>query len=152
MSKMKRMGRCSRPTGRSWVSLTNGKRPHLPQPASLTFSISNIYDPKVEIFLSGIIVLLKIYLVTRFLWTKDEWNQQQHIGRLVAMPPLFFFVISILQIFLQFLALMMFWSIWKQASLDLGRLQQRLCQLLTGPKVHAPTKDATSELQDKRKW
>ena len=57
----------------------------------------------MEMFHSGIIVFLGVYLVT-----KGWVNQQQHIGRLVVMPPLLFLLYLHFADLLQFLALMMF--------------------------------------------
>ena len=118
--------------GRSWVSPTNGKRPHPPQPAPLTFCISNIFVlecfspsqfiPKWKCFSLG---LLSCW--GSILWPKDGLNQQQHIGRPVVMPPLLLLLYLHFADVLQFLALMMLWSIWKQGRLDLGRLRHRFC-------------------------
>ena len=119
-------------TGRSWVSPTNGKRPHPPQPAPLTFSISNIFV--LECFSpSQFIPKWKCFSLGLFscwgsiLWPKDGLNQQQHIGRPVVMPPLLLLLYLHFADVLQFLALMMLWSIWKQGRLDLGRLRHRFC-------------------------
>ena len=90
--------------GRSWVSPTNGKRPHPPQPAPLTFCISNIFvlecfSPSQFIPNWKCFTLRLLSSRKSILWPKGGWISSSTWDGRWWCRHFFFIIISILPIF-----------------------------------------------------